>query len=156
MSCGASFMNERFMKEALKQAYKAYQLDEIPVGAVMVYQDQIIARAYNKRERKQDATAHAELLAIQKACAHFQSWRLEDCSLYVTLEPCAMCAGAIIQARIKNVYYGAKNNRFGVHQGAIRLFDVPFNHKVNIEGGILEEECSTLLSSFFEKLRNSH
>lgn len=146
-------MNEIFMREALKQALKAYQNDEIPVGAVIVYQDKIIARAYNKREKKQDATAHAELLAIQKACVALNSWRLEDCSLYVTLEPCAMCAGAIIQARIKNVFYGAKNARFGVHQGPINLFEVPFNHKVHIEGGILEQDCSKLISSFFEKLR---
>lgn len=146
-------MNEIFMREALKQALKAYQNDEIPVGAVIVYQDKIIARAYNKREKKQDATAHAELNAIQKACAALNSWRLEDCSLYVTLEPCAMCAGAIIQARIKNVFYGAKNARFGVHQGPINLFEVPFNHKVHIEGGILEQDCSKLISSFFEKLR---
>lgn len=146
-------MNEIFMREALKQALKAYQNDEIPVGAVIVYQDKIIAKAYNKREKKQDATAHAELNAIQKACAALNSWRLEDCSLYVTLEPCAMCAGAIIQARIKNVFYGAKNARFGVHQGPINLFEVPFNHKVHIEGGILEQDCSKLISSFFEKLR---
>lgn len=146
-------MNEFFMREALKQALKAYQNDEIPVGAVIVYQNKIIAKAYNKREKKQDATAHAELLAIQKACVALNSWRLEDCSLYVTLEPCAMCAGAIIQARIKNVFYGAKNARFGVHQGPINLFEVPFNHKVHIEGGILEQDCSKLISSFFEKLR---
>lgn len=146
-------MNEIFMREALKQALKAYQNGEIPVGAVIVYQDKIIAKAYNKREKKQDATAHAELLAIQKACVALNSWRLEDCSLYVTLEPCAMCAGAIIQARIKNVFYGAKNARFGVHQGPINLFEVPFNHKVHIEGGILEQDCSKLISSFFEKLR---
>lgn len=146
-------MNEIFMKEALKQALKAYQNDEIPVGAVIVYQNKIIARAYNKREKNQDATAHAELIAIQKACVALNSWRLEDCSLYVTLEPCAMCAGAIIQARIKNVFYGAKNARFGVHQGPINLFEVPFNHKVHIEGGILEQDCSKLISSFFEKLR---
>lgn len=148
-------MNEIFMKEALKQASKAYAIGEIPVGAVLVYQNKIIAKAYNKREQKQDATAHAELLVIQKACKVLQSWRLEDCSLYVTLEPCAMCAGAIIQARIKNVFYGAKNERFGVHQGPVNLFDVPFNHQVEVKGGILEEECSELISKFFKNLRNS-
>ncbi len=153
MSCSFEMTNY-FMKEALKQAKKAYAIGEIPVGAVIVYQDKIIARAYNQREKKQDTCAHAELLAIHKACKALGSWRLEDCSLYVTLEPCPMCAGAIIQSRIKDVYYGAKNSRFGAHVGAVHLFDIPFNHRVHVQGGILEEECSSFISNFFSELRN--
>ncbi|MDE7263049.1 MAG: nucleoside deaminase [Anaeroplasmataceae bacterium] len=144
-----------FMKEALKEAKKAYLKEETPIGAVAVYEGKIIARAHNDRETRQDATRHAELQVIQKACKKLNSWRLEQVSIYVTLEPCVMCAGAIIQARVQNVYYGAKNNRFGAHQGAIQLFDVAFNHQVDIKGGILEEECSSLLSSFFKELRKN-
>lgn len=141
------------MTSALKQARKAYEKKETPIGAVIVYQGKIIARAYNQREEKQDSTAHAEILVIKKACRKLGTWRLEDCDLYVTLEPCVMCSGAIIQSRIKTVYYGAKNQRFGCHQGPIRLFDVPFNHQVHVEAGILKEQCSELLSSFFKELR---
>lgn len=147
--------NEQYMKEALKQAKKAFEKGEIPIGAVVVYQGKIIARAYNKREMLQDVTAHAEVLAMKKACKKLQSWRLEDCSIYVTLEPCVMCAGAMIQARIKKVFYGARNARFGVHQGPIHLFDVPFNHKVEVESGILEADCSSLISEFFGKMRST-
>lgn len=146
---------EKFMTEALKEAKKAYDLGETPIGAVIVYQDKIIARAHNLREKKQDTLAHAEALVIQKACKKLKSWRLEDCDLYVTLEPCVMCSGAIIQSRIKNVYYGAKNKRFGCHQSAINLFDVDFNHKVNIVSDILEKECSKIITDFFKELRNS-
>ncbi len=155
MSCGFIMTNEQYMKEALKQAKKAYEKGEIPIGAVVVYQGKIIARAYNKREMLQDVTAHAEVLAIKKACKKLQSWRLEDCSIYVTLEPCVMCAGAMIQARVKKVYYGARNTRFGVHQGPVHLFDVPFNHKVEVESGILEADCSSLISQFFGKMRST-
>lgn len=147
--------DEDFMREALKEARKAYLKNETPIGAVAVYKDKIIARAHNERETKQDSTKHAELQVIQKACRKLKSWRLEGVSIYVTLEPCVMCAGAIIQARVENVFYGAKNDRFGAHQGAIRLFDVKFNHQVAIRGGILEEECSSLLSSFFKELRQN-
>lgn len=142
-----------FMKEALKEAKKAYQQEETPIGAVAVYDGKIIARAHNQRQQKQDTTMHAELQVIKRACKKLNSWRLEEVTLYVTLEPCIMCAGAIIQARIPRVYYGAKNNRFGAHQGAIRLFDVPFNHQVEVIGGILEEECSKYISDFFKELR---
>lgn len=142
-----------FMKEALKEAQKAYQQEETPIGAVAVYNGKIIARAHNQRQQKQDTTMHAELQVIKKACRRLNSWRLEEVTLYVTLEPCVMCAGAIIQARIPRVYYGAKNDRFGAHQGAIRLFDVPFNHQVEVIGGILEEECSKCISDFFKELR---
>lgn len=142
------------MRLALKEAKKAYKRGETPIGAVIVYNDEVIAKAYNLRESKQSVLAHAETLVIEKACKKLGSWRLEDCDIYITLEPCVMCSGAIIQARIKNVYYGAKNKRYGCHESAINLFDVEFNHKVNVVGGILEEECSLLISSFFKELRN--
>lgn len=145
---------QEYMKAALKEAQKAFREQEIPIGAVIVYHDRIIAKAHNRREQKQDGTAHAEILAIRQACKKLGSWRLEDCELYVTLEPCAMCAGAIIQSRIRKVYYGARNDRYGCHQGVIRLFDVPFNHRVQVQNGLMEEECSTLISSFFEQLRS--
>jgi len=147
-------MNEKYMRLALKEAKKAYKRGETPIGAVIVYNDEVIAKAYNLRESKQSVLAHAETLVIEKACKKLGSWRLEDCDIYITLEPCVMCSGAIIQARIKNVYYGAKNKRYGCHESAINLFDVEFNHKVNVVGGILEEECSLLISSFFKELRN--
>ena len=153
MSCDKKMKHEHFMKEALKEAKKAYLKNETPIGAVAVYEDKIIARAHNLRETRQDSTKHAEVQVIQKACKKLGTWRLENVSIYVTLEPCVMCAGAIIQARVENVYYGAKNDRFGVHQGAINLFGVPFNHQVNVTGGILEEECSSMISSFFKDLR---
>ena len=142
------------MKYALKEAKKAYEIGEIPVGCVIVYNDKIIARAYNKRENNNISTAHAEILAINKACKKLNSWRLEDCDIYITLEPCAMCAGAIIQSRIKNCYYGAYDYRFGAHKSIINLFDVKFNHNVNIYGGILEDECSKIIKDFFKELRN--
>lgn len=147
-------IHEEYMREALKEAKKAYKNKDIPVGAIAVYNGKIIARAYNKRQIKNDVTCHAEVLVLQKACKKLKSWRLEDVSIYVTLEPCVMCSGAIIQARVRNVFYGAKNNRFGVHQGIFNLFDIEFNHKVNIEGGILEEECSSLITDFFKELRD--
>ncbi len=153
MSCDSKMMHEYFMKEALKEAQKAYLKNETPIGAVAVYEDKIIARAHNQREIKQDSTMHAEIQIIQKACKKLGTWRLENVSIYVTLEPCVMCAGAMIQARVEKVYYGAKNDRFGAHQGAVHLFEVPFNHFVHVEGGILEEECSSMISSFFKELR---
>lgn len=143
-----------YMQEALKEAKKAYKINETPIGAIAVYNNKIIARAYNKREKKQDSTMHAELQVIKKACKRLKSWRLDGVTIYVTLEPCVMCAGAIIQARASNVYYGAKNARFGAHQGAINLFDVAFNHQVKVAGGILEDECASLISLFFKELRN--
>ena len=146
-------MNEKFMRAALKEAQKAYDHDEVPVGAVIVCDDMIVARGYNKREMKQLATAHAEIIAIEKANKKIGYWRLEKCDLYVTMEPCLMCAGAIINSRIKNVYYGAKDNRVGVIE-KIKIFDEPsFNHHPNYYGGILEEECSSILSSYFSKKR---
>ena len=146
---------EYFMNEALKEAYKSYKKGETPIGAVVVYNNKIIAKAHNLRETKNDSTLHAEVLAIKKACKKLGSWRLEECDIYVTLEPCVMCAGAMIQSRIRKCYYGASNDRFGVHQGSINLFEVNFNHKVMVEGGILALECSKLISTFFKNLRNT-
>lgn len=146
--------NEYFMRAALKEAQKAYEKDEIPVGAVIVFEDKIIARAHNLKETKKKATAHAEILAIEKASKKIGDYRLNGCKLYVTLEPCCMCAGAIISARIDEVYYGAKDLRFGAHESFINVFDYNFNHKVKITSGILKEESASLIKAFFKKLRN--
>lgn len=146
--------NEKWMKEAIKQAKKAAQKDEVPIGCVIVKDDQIIARAYNKREMKQCSTAHAEILAIEKACKKLGSWRLEDCDLYVTLEPCPMCSGAIIQSRIQNVIFGAYDPKGGCMGSNMNINDVRgFNHYPDIEGGILQDECSRLLKDFFKAKR---
>lgn len=146
--------NEKWMKEAIKQAKKATQKDEVPIGCVIVKDDQIIARAYNKREMKQCSTAHAEILAIEKACKKLGSWRLEDCDLYVTLEPCPMCSGAIIQSRIRNVIFGAYDPKGGCMGSNMNINDVRgFNHYPDIEGGILQDECSRLLKEFFKAKR---
>ena len=146
--------NEKGMKEAIKQAKKAAQKDEVPIGCVIVKDDQIIARAYNKREMKQCSTAHAEILAIEKACKKLGSWRLEDCDLYVTLEPCPMCSGAIIQSRIRNVIFGAYDPKGGCMGSNMNINDVRgFNHYPDIEGGILQDECSRLLKDFFKAKR---
>lgn len=146
--------NEKWMKEAIKQAKKAAQKDEVPIGCVIVKDDQIIARAYNKREMKQCSTAHAEILAIEKACKKLGSWRLEDCDLYVTLEPCPMCSGAIIQSRIRNVIFGAYDPKGGCMGSNMNINDVRgFNHYPDIEGGILQDECSCLLKEFFKAKR---
>ncbi len=146
--------NEKWMKEAIKQAKKAAQKDEVPIGCVIVKDDQIIARAYNKREMKQCSTAHAEILAIEKACKKLGSWRLEDCDLYVTLEPCPMCSGAIIQSRIRNVIFGAYDPKGGCMGSNMNINDVRgFNHYPDIEGGILQDECSHLLKDFFKAKR---
>ncbi len=146
--------NEKWMKEAIKQAKKAAQKDEVPIGCVIVKDDQIIARAYNKREMKQCSTAHAEILAIEKACKKLGSWRLEDCDLYVTLEPCPMCSGAIIQSRIRNVIFGAYDPKGGCMGSNMNINDVRgFNHYPDIKGGILQDECSRLLKEFFKAKR---
>ena len=143
-----------FMRLALKEAKKAALKDEVPVGAIIVLGDKVISKAYNKRVEKEQTHAHAEMLAIEKANKKLGSWRLEDCKLYVTLEPCPMCAGAIIQSRIKTLYYGAKDPKGGVAGSVINLFDVKFNHHVEAIGGILEEDCAKELKNFFKNLRN--
>ena len=146
-------MDQKFMKAALKLAKKAADLGEVPVGAVVVQNDKIIARGYNRREIDQNGLAHAELIAIQKACKKLHSWRLEDCTLYVTLEPCPMCAGAIVNTRIKRVVIGAKDPKGGAMGGVCNLLDYPWNHHPIVDEGILEEECSKVLKDFFKDLR---
>lgn len=145
--------DEYYMRQALKEALKADKIDEVPIGCVIVLDGEIIARGYNKREKLENSLAHAEIVAINKACKKINSWRLEDATMYITLEPCVMCSGAIIQSRIKKVIYGAYDYRFGAHKSIINLFDVKFNHQVDIKGGLLEEECSNLIKDFFKRLR---
>lgn len=144
------------MKAALKEARKAYLLGEVPVGAVIVYDNKIIARGHNTRELTQSVLGHAEINAIKKASKKIGSWRLEDCDMYVTLEPCSMCSGAIIQSRIKNLYFGAYDLKTGASGSVFNLFDYPFNHKVNVYGGIMEEECSRIIKDFFKELRQKN
>ena len=145
---------EKFMKEAIKQAKKAYKIDEVPIGCVIVYEGKIIARAYNKRNYKKSTLAHAESLAIQKASKVLNDWRLEGCTMYVTLEPCQMCAGAIVQARVDKVVIGCMNPKAGCAGSVINLLDMKgFNHQVEVEKGVMEEECSNLLQQFFKELR---
>lgn len=146
--------HEKYMKKALLQAAAAQRKDETPVGCVIVKDNQIIARGHNLRENRQRVIAHAEILAIDKACQRTGSWRLEDCDLYVTLEPCFMCAGAIIQARIRHVYFGALDPKGGAVVSQCRIFDLPHNHHVNVTGPILEKPCSDILKAFFRELRN--
>ena len=147
-------MEEKFMKEALKEAQKAYNKLEVPVGAVIVKDGKIIARAHNQKETKTDTTKHAEILAIQKASKKLESWRLIDCEMYVTLEPCSMCAGAIINSRIKKVYIGAMDEKTGAVGSVLNLFeDYTFNHKVEAETGVMEKECQETLKKFFKELR---
>jgi len=148
--------SEKFMKEALKEAKKAYKKLEVPVGAVIVKDGKIIARAYNQKECKNDTTNHAEILAIKKASKKLNSWRLIDCDMFVTLEPCSMCAGALIQSRIRKVYIGAPDLKTGACGSVLNLLeDYTFNHKVEVENGILKNECESILKSFFKELRQS-
>ena len=147
---------EKYMKAALKEAQKAYNLLEIPVGAVIVKDGKIIARAHNQKETKNDTTKHAEIIAIQKASKKLGSWRLLDCEMYVTLEPCTMCAGAIINSRIKKVYYGTEDPKTGACGSVLNLFeDYTFNHKVETEKNILKNECENILKQFFKELREN-
>ena len=144
----------KFMKQALKEAKKAYEKLEVPVGAVIVKDGKIIAKAHNLKETKTDTTKHAEILAIQKASKKLESWRLLDCEMYITLEPCSMCAGAIINSRIKKIYIGALDEKTGAAGSVLNLFeDYKFNHKVEVESGIMEKECESILKEFFKYLR---
>lgn len=146
--------NEKYMKEALKQARKAAQIGEVPIGCVIVFQDKIIGRGYNKRNKKKTTLAHAELIAIEKASKVMGDWRLEDCTLYVTLEPCQMCSGAIVQARIKKVVVGSMNPKAGCAGSILNLLQMKeFNHQVELETGVLEDECTRVLQTFFKNLR---
>ena len=142
------------MKAALREAKKAYKLDEVPIGCVIVQNDKIIARGYNRRNTDKNTLAHAEIAAIKKASKKTGDWRLEDCTMYVTLEPCQMCAGAIVQSRLGKVVIGSMNPKAGCAGSVINLLQMKqFNHQVEMETGVLEEECSTMLSGFFQELR---
>lgn len=145
---------ERYMKAALRQADKARKLEEVPVGAVIVKDGRILAKGYNRRQTRQNALEHAEIMAITSACRKLNSWRLEDCTLYVTLEPCPMCAGAIVQSRIPRVVFGAYDPKGGAVCSCTSLLDVPqWNHHPEWTGGILEEECAGRLKEFFKERR---
>ena len=144
----------KYMKEALRQAKKAYALGEVPIGCVIVYEDKIIARGYNRRNTDKNTLAHAEITAINRASKKMGDWRLEDCTLYVTLEPCQMCSGAIVQSRITNVVMGCMNPKAGCGGSILNILEMPeFNHQVNVTRGVLEEECSQILQDFFKELR---
>ena len=146
-------MQEKFMEEALKEAKKAYDKEEIPVGAIIVKEGKIIARAHNQKETRNDTTKHAEILAIQKASAKLEAWRLEECEMYVTLEPCTMCMGAIINARLKKLHIGTPDPKTGACGSFIDLSKYKYNHVVEIEKGILQEKCECILKEFFKELR---
>lgn len=144
----------KFMKEALKEAQKSYKKEEIPVGAIIVKDGKIIARGHNLKETKTDPTKHAEIIAIQKACKKLQTWRLTGCTMYVTLEPCSMCAGSLIQSRLDKVVIGTMDEKTGACGSVLNLLsDYKFNHTVQIETGIMQEECKTILQQFFKELR---
>lgn len=149
-----SFVQEKYMKEAIRQAKKAFALGEVPIGCVIVHEGKIIGRGYNRRNTDKNTLAHAEITAINKASKKIGDWRLENCTLYVTLEPCQMCAGAIVQARIPEVVMGCMNPKAGCAGSVLNILDMPeFNHQVAVTRGILEQECSDLLKLFFTELR---
>ena len=150
---GEQFEDELFMREAMKQAMLAEDIDEVPIGAVAVRDGKIIAYGYNTRETSKCATHHAEIVCIENACRALGGWRLPGVTLYVTLEPCAMCAGAIINARIPRVVYGAADRRFGALGSLVDLAKIPFNHIPEVTGGVLMEECAALLTEYFKKKR---
>ena len=146
--------DEKYMAAALQEARRAWMLNEVPIGAVVVKDGEIIGRGFNLRESMQTTLTHAELLAIQDANQKVGSWRLEDCTLYVTLEPCPMCAGAIVQSRVKRVVYGASDQKAGCAGTLMNLLEEPrFNHQVEVKSGVLEPQCSTVLKNFFKELR---
>ncbi len=147
-------MKQKFMKQAIKEALKAQLVDEVPIGAVIVKDGKVIARAYNQMEKTQLATAHAELLAINKACKKLKSWRLDDCDLFVTLEPCPMCAGAIVNARMRKVYFGAYEPKSGSAESKFNvLTQSGLNHTTQFEGGIEQETCANMLKNYFKSKR---
>lgn len=147
--------DEKYMKEAIRQAKKAYALDEVPIGCVIVSDGKIIARGYNRRNTDKNTLSHAELIAIKKASKKTGDWRLEECTMYVTLEPCQMCAGAIVQSRMKRVVIASMNPKAGCAGSVLNLLQMAtFNHQVEIEQGVLEEQCSSMLSEFFRELRS--
>lgn len=146
--------DEKYMKEAIRQAKKAEDIGDVPIGCVIVSDGKIIARGYNQRNKNKTVLAHAELLAMNKACRKTGDWRLENCTMYITLEPCQMCAGAIVQARVSRVVIGSMNPKAGCGGSVLNLLEMKeFNHQVDVTRGVLEEECSEMLSAFFQKLR---
>lgn len=146
--------DERYMKEAIKQARKAYALTEVPIGCVIVHDGKVIGRGYNRRNTDKNTLAHAEITAINKASKAIGDWRLEECTLYVTLEPCQMCAGAIVQARIPKVVMASMNPKAGCAGSVLNILEMPqFNHQVEVVRGVLDEECSKMLKEFFAELR---
>lgn len=146
-----------FMKEAMLEAQKAFQLDETPIGAVIVYKDKIIGRGYNRRNTDKNALAHAEIMAINEACAYIGDWRLEECTIYITLEPCPMCAGAIVQARLPRVVFGAASPKAGFGGSVINVLQMEeLNHCCEVVGGIGKEEASELLKTYFKNMRNKN
>ena len=146
--------DERFMKEALRQAMKAWALEEVPIGCVIVHDGNIIARGYNRRNTDKNTTSHAEINAIRKASKKLGDWRLEGCTIYITLEPCQMCAGAIVQARIDRAVIGSMNPKAGCAGSVLNILEMPqFNHQVEVTRGVLQDECSQMLSGFFRQLR---
>lgn len=146
--------DEKFMKEAIRQAKKAGAIGDVPIGCVIVHEGKIIARGYNKRNKNKTVLAHAELLAMSKACKKIGDWRLEECTMYITLEPCQMCAGAIVQARIPRVVIGSMNPKAGCGGSILNLLEMEeFNHQVDVTRGVLNQECSEMLSAFFRELR---
>ncbi len=147
--------DERFMREAIKQAKKAAKLGEMPVGAVIVRNGEIISRGYNKRETKKNALLHAEIIAVERACKKLGGWRLPECEIYVTLEPCPMCAGAILNSRIDRVYFGAYDPKSGCAGSRINLMDMNLcNYTAEVMGGVMQEECAGLIKEFFRELRS--
>ena len=149
-------MHEKFMIEAIKEANKSLEINEVPVGAVIVKNGKIISRGHNIKEKKQSSLAHAEIIAIEKATRKVKNWRLIDCDIYVTLEPCSMCAGAMINSRIKKVYIGAMDEKTGAAGSVLNLFnDYTFNHKVEVENGVMKTECQEILKKFFKELREA-
>ena len=149
-------LDHKYMKEALRQAKKAYALEEVPIGCVIVYDGKIIARGYNRRNTDKNTLAHAELLAIRRAAKKLGDWRLEGCTMYITLEPCQMCAGAIVQARVSRVVVGSMNPKAGCAGSILNLLQMPqFNHQVELTTDVLGEECAKMMSDFFRELREN-
>ncbi len=147
-----------FMKQALKCAQKAYDKDEVPIGAVIIKNDKIIAKGYNKNITLTDTTAHAEIIALRRACKKLNNYRLNDCSIYVTIEPCSMCTGALVHARIKNIYFGAKDIKAGACGSLFNIANSnKLNHNINVAGGLLEQDCAKIIRKFFKnKRKNKH
>ncbi len=146
--------DEYFMMFALIEAEKAFMEDEVPIGAVVVHNGKVIGKGYNKRTKNKSAISHAEIMAIDDACKYIGDWRLEDCTIYTTVEPCIMCSGAIIQSRMKRLVYGTSNSKFGAVDSITNIFEIKnLNHKVEVSKNVLEDECSSIMKSFFKKIR---